>query len=648
MNNYLDSQIKHALKEDILIPESYFNNISSTIDYCVQNESKLRKKLIKKHSLISIIQKLIATVIVLLTCATVYAVSRGNIDFNSLGLLKLQNNYEDNKIPVTNEKIENDYFTLSIESIARDSVYTIVEYKLTFTPLGLETFNDIDEFGNDDIFNRTGFNLYLFSNAYINNSDLILANSNAISKLSDTEYEFIQTINTIDYPNQDIELSIWLDKLSKDNSEDYLKINKLINISIGLNSDSSNSFKTEDHVISDTETVRVNTISNSKFETCIDLTRITHNVTVKEYNDSLKLYEFNGYALTDENNNSIKFSSTANPKKIFDAESNKELSSSEFISIDENTKIRVEERSILILDKSVSPKSINIYSSHYNIPNERTTDEKQRFFEYDWYDLKPGKTNISFTSPGGGVITIDNIEITDDTIELYYSQSGVWLNGPMFSIRKNNGKFSYYSASKVEKLGVDSLQNKATFYRVEGRGVGICDYTDDREAYNRMLIDMDNLQFSVYDFAYNYLLSDVLQVAFPGETKESTSVNKIEIQDTKTTVLKLNIYSLSKKGIDIKATKYEDLEQPNFTGSPMYTTFYEVDYNQDNKILNTVNEIYQTDWYWFESLKDLSIYKNNATGLIETIKAKFEKAPEKAVPYEIHSDEYISQEKFKT
>ena len=649
MNSYyLDSKIRQALNEDISIPESYFENISSTIYYCKQNEIKLKKKKTQKHSSFSIIQKFVATIIAVLTCATVYAISTGNIDFNSLGLLKVQNNYEDNKLSITDEKIENDYFTLSIESIARDSVYTIVEYKVILTELGLTTFNDIKEFTVDDTFNRTGYSLTLCSNAFIGDSDLIYLNSYANTKVSDNEYIFVQTINTIDYPDQDIALSIWLDKLTNDGSNSYVKINKLITLTVGLNSKNSNSFETKDYPISDTQTIRINNIINSKFETCVDITRIIHNLTIKEYNDSFKLYEIDGYVLTDENNNTIRFSGTSPEmmKKIFNADTNHELSSGELASIDENTNIRIEERRILNLDKSINPKEIAISSSHFNIPNERTSDEKDRFFNYDWYDLKEDLSNITFTSPAGGTITIDAIEITNDTIDFYFTQKGAWLNGPIFSIRKNNGKYSHYSASKIEHAGLNSMQNKASFFRKEGVGISVSDYTDDLEAFNKLLIDMDNLQFSVYDFAYNYELFDITKVAFPEEIKENASIKNIKVEDTNTTILELKIYSLHKDGINRETTKYEDLENPNFVGRPLYTTFYEVDYTNNNKIINNLTEIFHTDWYWFENLKDLSIYKNNATGLIEILKNKFEKSPEKAIVYEVKSNEFVSSDHF--
>ena len=429
-------------------------------------------------------------------------------------------------------------------------------------------------------------------------------------------------------------------------SNDYVKINKLITLSLGLTSETSRNFEPIETAITDTQIIRINNIVNSKFETCIDITRITHDITLKDFEDSFKLYELDGYVLTDENNNTIKFSSSyVSEQKIFDAETNKELSSGEQASIDENTKIRIEKRLILKLDKSIQPKEIKISSAHYNMPNERTTDERDRFFEYDWYDLEEGLSGITFESPAGGTITIDNIEITDDTIDFYFTQKGAWLNGPTFSIRKNNGKFSHYSASKIEQSGINGFQNKATFYRVEGYGINVSDYTDDLVSLNRLLIDMDNLQFSVYDFAYNCKLYDISQVDFPDEITETASVKNIKIEDTKTTILRLKMYSLANKNLDKETTKFEELETPEFYPAS-HTILYEIDYTENNKVLNRLDDIFENNWYWFESLKDLNIYKNNATGLVEAIRAKYEKAPEKPIIWELKPNEFVKYEQF--
>ena len=78
MNDF-DKEIKKIMKKEVNLSEDFKDSIRETINNCTHNPKK-------EHTLINLIKKIIATILVGASTITVYAVTTRNIDFSKLEL----------------------------------------------------------------------------------------------------------------------------------------------------------------------------------------------------------------------------------------------------------------------------------------------------------------------------------------------------------------------------------------------------------------------------------------------------------------------------------------------------------------------------------------------------------------------------------
>ena len=152
--------------------KDYFNNVRPSKKYneMIQHTMKMisddeieRGNVIdfkqeKKKSKKSFIRKLqsVAAIIVFAGVGfTTYAGVTGKINFSlkNTGHEKINKNYSQIAV-ATDEKVENEYFVLSLESMAADPAYLIFEYDLKFKQ---EAMNEIGEIPYDEF---EGYQIY--------------------------------------------------------------------------------------------------------------------------------------------------------------------------------------------------------------------------------------------------------------------------------------------------------------------------------------------------------------------------------------------------------------------------------------------------------------------------------------------------------
>ena len=90
-----------------------------------------------------ILQIFATFIIIFISGITVYAGVKGNLNFKNAGLLKVSENFEENKSGI-NGTIENEYVKIVFKDIARDSAYLIVEYDIFPKEKGIEEMGKIE------------------------------------------------------------------------------------------------------------------------------------------------------------------------------------------------------------------------------------------------------------------------------------------------------------------------------------------------------------------------------------------------------------------------------------------------------------------------------------------------------------------------
>ena len=187
MNNF-EEKLKYISKKDFDVPENYEKSVNDALNYISNMQTTSRKSNKKKteNKFIGILQKVAAIILVGTLSVTVYAGITGNLSFEKMGLKKLSQNYEENKVAI-NEKIENEYFTLSLENIARDSAYVILEYKINLKEKGLSEFKEIT------YNNNIGYTIGLANTIELNGEKNPFYITHT-EKESDTEYSYYQII----------------------------------------------------------------------------------------------------------------------------------------------------------------------------------------------------------------------------------------------------------------------------------------------------------------------------------------------------------------------------------------------------------------------------------------------------------------------
>jgi hypothetical protein len=575
MNNFED-KIKHISKQDFNVPKKYENSVNDALNYISNiSKEKSNKKNIK-NNIISIMQKVAIVFITGILGVTVYAGISNNAVFQKIGLNKLSQNYEQNKVSV-DQTIENDYFTLSLENIARDSAYVILEYNIHLKD---KAINEFEEVTYSEIYGEyaIGPACTITVNGEENPFSIVYTD-----KESDSDYSYYQIINVMNYDDENLDLKIWFDYLWTGNYlNETVQINETLNISSKLSNIEDN-FEKQEQKLDDGSTIILDKIANVNFQTFVRIKRTVSSIAWKEYNNSNAL-QYKSFLITDSNNNLIPYRTYTSDiigRKYYLAETGEVIEN--ISEIKDDDKITVEENYVILLDNIEDTKNIKIFSIKLGLYDDRTDEESKMYNNAIWYPLAEGNNKYSALSNLGGTLEIDNIKIDDENITFHYTKNGIVENGISYVLIRNKNKtMNYVCPSNQDETNSGDI----TFSRkILGTGLGVVD---------GMLDNIEDLEFTLmFSKAAEY-------DGIPFET----SIPELSIQEVK-------IDSINKEDTNTATIEFE-------SGSNKCE--YVIDYDNENNILKFSGDLNRLTYR--ENNKFNSIRVGNyekSTDLIEEI-----------------------------
>ncbi|MBQ7410922.1 MAG: hypothetical protein IJW20_06040 [Clostridia bacterium] len=447
MNNF-EEKLKYISKNNFEVPESYEDSVNDALKYISNMQSPSRKinKKKTKSKFVGLLQKVAVMILVGALSATVYAGIAGNLSFEKMGLNKLSQNYEDNKVAI-NEKIDNEYFTLSLENIARDSAYIILEYKINLKEKALNEFEEIT------YTDAWGYTIGIANTIKLNGDKNPFCISHT-EKESDSEYSYYQIIYTMANDENMMDLEIWFDYLWTENYlNESVQIDEIFKINSQIDNFEEQDINTQKQELDDGSTIILDKVLNTNFQTFVRVKRTINNISYGEYGDS-NFLQWKSFLITDENDNLIPYrtySSDLIGRKYYLASSGKEIERDKIYKLKENEIINVEENYVILLDDVQDLnkfKVIPIKSRAYD--DRKTNEEAEMYKKATWYPVVEGDKVYTKQADLGGTLEITNIKIDDENITFNYNKKGIVENGTGYVIIRNNKMGMNYIHSKKQ------------------------------------------------------------------------------------------------------------------------------------------------------------------------------------------------------
>lgn len=511
----IEEILKKSIKKDINIPQK----VECRIQYTLKNKDK------KQNKAIAYFRKFIesvATVIIVGTFSvTVYAGVTGKLNLGKEGLMKLSNNYEENAVAI-NKSIENEYFNITLESMAADSSYIIAKYEINLKEKAL---NEFEEINYSEI---KGYNLGFKKEILINNQKATKINE-YIDKVSESKYTYIQVINVMDMKENKFDLDINLKTLFVgyeylDTKDNEVEINKKIQVKISLkNREKSNNEKIEQQLDENTKII-IEKIANTKFESFMKVNIVTENLTMKEYNSKtfLKYYDV---MITKENNEEIQYITYAGNRTIYQEEDG-QLKEADVRKIRENDIVKVEEEYTVQLGLEENIQKVKVTPTKTTLYNDRTNEEAEYYKKATWYPIVEGNKKYIAKSGLGGTLEIENITINEKNIIFNYNVTGNIRKESLLIIRRNNGKMNYIYPSKEEKKGLNGDENRIIYYRQEE--MGRCGLDVSLSKLD-VIDDVSQFEFTLLYGSTTELVGKTVELEVPVQSQEVSEISNIKI-----------------------------------------------------------------------------------------------------------------------
>lgn len=519
----LDDVIQDKIKQKIDLPESYQKTVQNCIQNCIQNNTNYEKN-IKQHKLLNLLRKIGISAIIGASTITVYAATTNNLPFINMGLIKLGDNYDENSIEV-NKSIENEYTKITLESMAGDGAYVILEYRINLKEKA------INEYGNVNYNDATGYNLWI-SNDSLVNSEEINNKLQEISKISDTEFICVEVLNIMDIKEENLNLTINMNNLII-NGDMYnpIKINKSLQLDMKIDNTNKTEFTAQERVLDDNNKIIMNNVGNTKFATYITIQKITENMTYKEFED-LNPWKYNSFIITDENGEEISFTIRSGDwagKYLYVKNDNGELKlidNENRKDIKDNDEIYYVENFILLIGEQENLNKINIVPIETTMFNDRNNEEAEEYKKVKWYPLVEGENKYSATSSLGGTLEIENIKIDENYITFYYNKKGLIGNDSLIILRKNNGQMNYIYPTKIEEKGINSTENKAIFSRSLDGVAGL-----NTISLQDLDKNLENIEFALLYGSRSKIIAEEFTIQIPEQDNQTAKIDNIEIVD---------------------------------------------------------------------------------------------------------------------
>lgn len=522
----IDELLEKCSKNDVNIP----SKIKYKVQYTLKNKTR-NKAVVYMKKFATILASLI---IVCIGGISVYAGVTGNFHLGKIGLFKLNENYDKNAVEI-NQSIENEYFKITLESMAGDSSYIVAKYIINFTDKAL---NELEKIEYDQI---NGYNLGFTKEIFIN-SEKATKVMEYVDKLSDIEYTYIQIIDVTDLNKNKLNLEINLETLfignnfnTRNNFIDTnantkineVEIGKKIKSEVTINNKRQSEFSAIEQALDNNTRFIIEKIANTNFDTYIKVTKITENLTMEEYNNK-NPFQYNSFMITQDNDEILPYCVYYGDTKIYTKINNK-VQIADINEIKNSDIVRVEENFTIRLGLEDDLQEIRITPTQTTIYNDRTNEEKEMYDKVTWYPIIEGDSKYSANSGMGGVFEIENIKIDEDNITFYYNEKGIIGNESLVIIRKNNGIMNYIYATSEEKKGIDSNENKIVFARKESQRAGCAGWGMSWDELDN-IDDITQFEFALLYGSTTEIIGKSTELNIPIQDKESAKINNLKIE----------------------------------------------------------------------------------------------------------------------
>ena len=526
-----DYKMKTIANQEIELPNEYINMINKTLEKCAQT------KTIKNHKnkILEIIRNILIALIVGASTLTVYATANKDLPLMKMGLIKAEENYAENA-SIINKTIENDYATITIESMSGDDAYVIIDYKIVLKDKAIQ------EYGNVSYDNAFEEGISLYTTVFSNSEKIEKINSKS-SKISETEFNYVQVINVMNL-KEISNLEIYINSLCINlDWRNPIEVNKIINIELS-SSKNKKTFKEIEQKIDENRSVIITNVANTKFETYITAQIVTKDLTYKEYSEKDPL-KYNSFIITNKNGEEISYIVYDGEDKIYKIEDGKEVESKD---IKEEDTIKTIENYIIIIGKQENVKNLKIVPIETRLFNDRTDEEAKEYKNINWNKLKAGDEKYTAQSSLGGTLEITKTEIDDEKIVFYCKKSGL-IGTESMIIRNKNQKMNYVYPHEEKKVGINGEENQIIFSRktVGASGLNI------KEG---MFDNLDDIEFTLLWGEKSQRIAEDIEIEIPEQSNNIIKLKKINIAEANK--IKLTGDSSKYDNLKIKKEIYYD------------------------------------------------------------------------------------------
>lgn len=526
-----DYKMKTIANQEIELPNEYINMINKTLEKCAQT------KTIKNHKnkILEIIRNILIALIVGASTLTVYATANKNLPLMKMGLIKAEENYAENA-SIINKTIENDYATITIESMSGDDAYVIIDYKIVLKDKAIQ------EYGNVSYDNAFEEGISLYTTVFSNSEKIEKINSKS-SKISETEFNYVQVINVMNL-KEISNLEIYINSLCINlDWRNPIEVNKIINIELS-SSKNKKTFKEIEQKIDENRSVIITNVANTKFETYITAQIVTKDLTYKEYSEKDPL-KYNSFIITNKNGEEISYIVYDGEDKIYKIEDGKEVESKD---IKEEDTIKTIENYIIIIGKQENVKNLKIVPIETRLFNDRTDEEAKEYKNINWNKLKAGDEKYTAQSSLGGTLEITKTEIDDEKIVFYCKKSGL-IGTESMIIRNKNQKMNYVYPHEEKKVGINGEENQIIFSRktVGASGLNI------KEG---MFDNLDDIEFTLLWGEKSQRIAEDIEIEIPEQSNNIIKLKKINMAEANK--IKLTGDSAKYDNLKIKKEIYYD------------------------------------------------------------------------------------------
>ena len=526
MKDKFDEKMSELFKKEIHKPSSFDYNIKS-FSYQSSKKKTFFEKIShsKNNNIIKMFSKVAAILVIGLISTTAWAITTGKININigNTGHQKIDKNY--NEVATAIDKsFDNEYLTITLESMAADPAYLIFEYDIKLKDKAIQ------EIGGEVPFTEhEGYNISLNSNTFINENEKILAGGRSLTpteKITDKEFRLVEIFSIADIRGTELNIEKKIKSLIIYSNEPYRQI--VLNADISQNLTVNVKFKNREPKISAEKELSngsmlyIEEVSNSRFENFV-LARIVSQT--KKYNEFVSrenefMLEDLQFAICNQNDERINydFNRLDNYYEV--------LQSDGTYSVQENIdgEDQVRHQSVLLLklafEEENAPEVIKVLPVNRKLYNDRNKSEYEFYQNEDWYPVKVGENDISETSQIGGNITIIKIEETENELIFYYDGKGYVPCNIDFVLKVKNSKMNYWYPRYEEFKGIDGNENKIIYSKDLAFNAGMPLLN-----YNR-LDNLNELEFAMFYNTKYDILSEPL--SFNWEKAENNEVATIE------------------------------------------------------------------------------------------------------------------------